>query len=70
MDRNEDALYYLRKIIALRREEQNYIDALKQYGIVLLNSNTDVIVTSQGKEKLGLPVDEAGDCVYMGVLII
>lgn len=67
---NENALYHLRKIIALRREEQRHIDLLKKQGIVLYDAETTLIDIISGKDKLGLPTDEAGDCEYMGALII
>lgn len=67
---NDEALYFVRKIIACRQEEQKNIDALKQHGVELPNADTETIIVKNGLKSLGLPIDETGACEYLGVMLI
>lgn len=57
IDRNDEALYHLQKIIGLAREAQKHADALWAMGIDVfpIENATEVVVRS-GIEKFGIPL--------------
>ena len=62
---SEDALYHLKKICGIRREEQKHIDELKKMGIVL-DDTVNYTVVKSGIEKFNIALDDGNGFALCG----